>query len=162
MYPNVYREALVSSRADLISLQEIIKSKPELPITQCGCNLHFLPSLQNLKSLIANGHVGRIVRASFESVSGSQIGDLIKITAQATARPYEGGGVCLDLMHEVDMALWLLGPMTVLSAFVAFSQCLDIRSESFMFPPQDKRSYSCPDQSRLCCKSSNSPLYNCW
>ena len=119
--PMYIEKPLVSSRADLISLQEIIKSKPELPITQCGCNLRFLPSLQNLKSLIANGHVGRIVRASFES--GQWLPDWRPdqdYRSSYSANPYEGGGVCLDLMHEVDMALWLLGPMTVLSAYNAF------------------------------------------
>ncbi|MFN3440384.1 MAG: Gfo/Idh/MocA family oxidoreductase, partial [Acidovorax sp.] len=41
----------------------------------------------------------------------------------------QGGGVVFDLVHEIDMALWLLGPLTVLGAVGGRFGPLEIRSD---------------------------------
>ena len=88
-------------------LQDII------PQTQVGCNLRFLPSLQRLKDLIAQGVIGRIVRASFEA--GQWLPDWRPrqdYRKSYSADPDSGGGVLFDLIHEIDAAYWILGDLT--------------------------------------------------
>jgi predicted dehydrogenase len=77
--------------------------------TQVGCVLRFLPSLRRAKSWIDAGRLGRVVRAGFEV--GQYLPDWRP--AQDYRRSYSadrqrGGGVVLDLVHEIDLACWLL------------------------------------------------------
>ena len=129
--PMYVEKPLVASKEQISSLTKAIQRTPNMPITQFGCNLRFLPSLCLLKKLLSEGKIGRVVRASFEA--GQWLPDWRPGTdykSSYSAHPYLGGGVCLDLMHEIDMALWLLGPMRVLGSYSATAKSLDISSES--------------------------------
>jgi predicted dehydrogenase len=84
---------------------------------QVGCNLRHLPALARLKGLLAGGDLGRLVRAQLEVGQ-----DLVQwrpgrsLASSYSSKEEQGGGVVFDLVHEIDMARWLLGPLRVKGA----------------------------------------------
>lgn len=82
-----------------------------------GCNLRYLPSLRKVADVLRGGKLGRVVRAQFE------VGQDLRqwrpgrdVGSTYSARSEQGGGVVFDLVHEIDMARWLLGPLEVVAA----------------------------------------------
>ncbi|EAU71037.1 possible oxidoreductase, GFO/Idh/MocA family protein [Synechococcus sp. BL107] len=99
--------------------------------TQVGCNLRFLPSLIKLKELSENGCIGKVMRASFDA--GQWLPDWRPGTDHRksySAKPEMGGGVLLDLIHEIDMARWILGDLTAEACNVIQAPCLEIQTEA--------------------------------
>lgn len=81
-----------------------------LPPTQVGCVLRFLPSLRQIDNWLRAGAVGNVVRANLEV--GQWLPDwrpAQDYRLSYSADPARGGGVVLDLMHEIDLACWLFG-----------------------------------------------------
>ena len=108
--PFYAEKPLVTSREDLVVLKKIVLDKPCIPINLVGCNLRFLPSLQKLQAMLQVGEIGNLVRATF--IAGQWLPDwrpLQDYTQSYSARRELGGGVVLDLIHEIDAAHWLLG-----------------------------------------------------
>lgn len=96
-----------------------------------GCNLRFLPSLKIVQEILVQERLGRVVRASFEV--GQWLPDWRPSSDYRdsySARPDQGGGVVLDLIHELDVARWLLGEMVEVKALAAKVSALQIDSES--------------------------------
>lgn len=82
-----------------------------------GCNLRYLPALHQLRESLACGIAGRIVRAHLEV--GQWLPDwrpTRDFTQSYSANPAAGGGVVFDLVHEIDMALWLMGDLQLVAA----------------------------------------------
>lgn len=99
--------------------------------TLVGCNLRFLPSLQKLHELVEGGAIGRVVRGWFEAGQWLPEWRPGQDHRQSySADPSRGGGVVLDLVHEIDAARWLLGDMAEVQAFLANADVLEINSES--------------------------------
>lgn len=101
-----------------------------LPPTQTGCVLRFLPAVRRLKAWLDEGRCGKIVRASFEA--GQYLPDWRP--AQDYRQSYSadaarGGGVILDLVHELDLALFLFGEAELLHAARTQASGLDIACE---------------------------------
>lgn len=85
--------------------------------TVVGCNLRYLPSVQRVASLLRSGEIGPVVRAQFEvGQELRQWRPYRELAGTYSARAEMGGGVVYDLVHEIDMARWLLGPMQVRAA----------------------------------------------
>lgn len=127
--PFYAEKPVVTSRPDLVVLEERARHGG-MPINLVGCNLRFLPSLQALKSLIDEGRLGRLVRADFEA--GQWLPDWRP--TQDYRRGYsasrtQGGGVLLDLIHEIDAAHWLLGSFDHLAGFSTRASDLEIDSD---------------------------------
>ena len=116
---------------DPAALAELLALAPgTLPPTQVGCVLRFLPSLQQVRRWLDGQCIGRIVRASFEV--GQWLPDWRP--AQDYRRSYSasrtrGGGVVLDLIHELDLARWLLGELQLLGAWGQHLSSLEIDAE---------------------------------
>lgn len=95
----------------LTDLEDIAKEADAASlVTFVGCNLRFLPSLGALRRLISARACGEVVRAHFEC--GQWLPDWRPdrdYRSSYSAKRSLGGGVHLDLIHELDMALWLLG-----------------------------------------------------
>jgi len=53
-------------------------------------------------------------------------------TKSYSADPNQGGGVLLDLSHELDYLTWLFGPMTLVESFEGRISPLRIQSEDFV------------------------------
>jgi predicted dehydrogenase len=101
-----------------------------LPPNMVGCNLRFLPSLAAVGALLADGRLGRLVRADFEA--GQWLPDWRP--AQDYRQGYSasrrlGGGVLLDLIHEIDAAVWLLGSFEHVNGFATRASDLEIDSD---------------------------------
>lgn len=127
--PFYAEKPLVTSGDDLQRLRQAA-GRSGLPPHIVGCNLRFLPSLQWLKQLIESGELGRIVRATFEA--GQWLPDWRP--AQDYRRGYSarsalGGGVLLDLIHEIDAARWLLGEFSQVHALSGHLSSLEIDCE---------------------------------
>ncbi|CAE06958.1 possible oxidoreductase, GFO/Idh/MocA family protein [Parasynechococcus marenigrum WH 8102] len=129
--PMYIEKPVAISLLQIESLQQCLSAASKVPVTQVGCNLRFLPSLQRLKQLICAGVIGRVVRASFDA--GQWLPDWRPQQDHResySADPARGGGVLFDLIHEIDAAYWILGELTPLACAVENVPRLEIKSES--------------------------------
>lgn len=128
--PFYAEKPVVSSIEDLDALKKCICEHEMLPPNIVGCNLRFLPSLQALKKMIESGDLGNIVHASFEA--GQWLPDWrpdVDYRTSYSARKSLGGGVALDLIHELDSARWILGELYDVQAIFAKASALEIDVE---------------------------------
>lgn len=127
--PFYAEKPVVSNLDDLTDLKSRMASC-RLPPNVVGCNLRFLPSLIAFKALIDEGRLGRIVRADFEA--GQWLPDWRPdqdYRKSYSAHRTQGGGVLLDLIHEVDAALWLLGDFEHVDGYAVHASSLEIDSD---------------------------------
>jgi predicted dehydrogenase len=117
--PTLIEKPLVTHRAGLALLQDAVAAAPPSLLRQVamGCNLRFLPAIERMRTLLADGALGRLVRAHLE------VGQDLRQwrpgrdpLAGYSADAHAGGGVVFDLVHEIDLARHLLGPLTVAGA----------------------------------------------
>ncbi len=125
--PTFIEKPVVIDMRDAEAVALIAENAP----TQVGCVLRFLPSLRRLRNWIDQGRLGRVVRASFEV--GQYLPDwrpAQDYRASYSADPARGGGVVFDLIHEIDLACWLLGDqLTLAGAWGGQLSHLEVRSE---------------------------------
>lgn len=114
--PCLVEKPLLIANQELAQLLQVAVGARSVPV-QVGCNLRQLPVLRRIRHLLADGIMGRMVRAQLE------VGQDLRqwrpgrdFAASYSAIPAHGGGVVFDLVHEVDMALWLLGPLRLKGA----------------------------------------------
>lgn len=95
----------------------------------CGFNLRFHPCVAEAKIELDSGAIGRVLRASIEC--GSYLPDWRPGTdyRKGYAADPVSGGVIFDVIHEIDLALYLLGDARVDSASAACTGLLDIPSD---------------------------------
>lgn len=77
-----------------------------------GFNFRHVASLQKAREVIRSGQIGKIVRASFKA--GQWLPDWRQGTdyrSSYSASRLMGGGVELDLVHEVDVARWFFSDL---------------------------------------------------
>lgn len=113
--PVFAEKPLLTSRVDFDRLALLVRDAH--PASVIGCNLRFLPSLQQLKQALSAGMIGTLVRAQIEA--GQWLPDWRPgrhLGATYSADQQKGGGVVLDLVHEIDAAIWLLGDLSLVSA----------------------------------------------
>ncbi|HUP93389.1 MAG TPA: Gfo/Idh/MocA family oxidoreductase, partial [Burkholderiales bacterium] len=100
------------------------------PITFAGCNLRFMPSLIKMKALLAQGAIGTPVRAHLQPWQWlPDWRPMREYTSGYSADAARGGGVMLDLIHEIDQARWLLGEFNQIAAVAAKASALAIDAE---------------------------------
>ena len=127
--PFYAEKPVVSSLEELTALENRV-ARGGLPINMVGCNLRFLPSLIAFKALIDEGRLGNLVRADFEA--GQWLPDWRPnqdYRLGYSAKRSQGGGVLLDLIHEVDAALWLLGDFEHVHGYAIHASELEIDSD---------------------------------
>jgi predicted dehydrogenase len=115
--PCLAEKPLVIHRSELQALALAWEGAPIKPAWLVGCNLRYMPSLRKWRSQIADGVIGSVVRAQFE------VGQDLALWRPSrnlwdsySAKAVDGGGVVCDLVHEIDMAVHTLGPLSVLAA----------------------------------------------
>lgn len=99
-------------------------------VLMVGYNLRFLPSLQKLSALLAAGEIGRMLHLRAEV--GQYLPDwrpAVDYRQSVTAQRALGGGALLELSHEIDLALWLAGPVAAVSARIDRISDLDIDTD---------------------------------
>ena len=95
-----------------------------------GFDLRLDPGLLKIKELLAAKTVGPIVAAQVEV--GQYLPDWHPwedYRATPSAKRSGGGGVILDLIHELDYISWLLGPVADLTAMSGHVSGLEIETE---------------------------------
>ena len=97
---------------------------------QVGYNLRFLETLQTFRAELIGGSIGRVHAIHCE------IGQYLptwrpSVPYQGTvsARQELGGGVLLELSHELDMLRWIFGAVDWLSAWTGRQSALEIDVE---------------------------------
>jgi predicted dehydrogenase len=95
-----------------------------------GCNLRFLPSMQLVRRLLAEGRIGTPLsaRAHFGYYLPSWR-PRVDYRRGYAARPGDGGGIILDAIHELDYLRWLLGEPCEVFCYASKLSVLDIDTE---------------------------------
>jgi predicted dehydrogenase len=93
-------------------------------------NLRFLPSLQEFRSLICSGSIGRVLSVQCE------VGQNLRswrpdsdYRSGVSASRDLGGGVLLELSHEIDYLRWIFGEVAWVQAMLSKQSDLDIDVE---------------------------------
>jgi predicted dehydrogenase/RimJ/RimL family protein N-acetyltransferase len=99
-------------------------------LLEAAMNLRFHPGISIVHRLIAKGAIGRPLRASIWCGSwlpGWRPGTDYRLSY--SARRDLGGGVLLDAIHELDYAIWMLGPVVRVQALLARTSSLELDVE---------------------------------
>lgn len=111
--------------ADLIQL-----CKDRNLVLMTGYNLRFLPSLQKFREYITNGKIGRVLSVRAETgqwlPSWRPDSDYRQTVSAQSAL---GGGVLLELSHEIDYLRWVFGDVAWVSAIKRQQSDLEIDVE---------------------------------
>lgn len=127
--PLYAEKPVVSDAAQLEKVKCCLSQRPTRT-SASGCNLRFLPSLRRMQTEIAAGVIGSPVRASFQA--GQWLPDWrpsCDYRQSYSAKAAQGGGVILDLIHEIDAARWLLGDFDQVVAMGGKRSRLEIDAE---------------------------------
>ena len=99
-------------------------------VTLVGFNLRFHPGLQLIRSLVEEGQIGRVINVR------AQVGQYLPdwhpwedYRQGYSARRDLGGGVILDLVHELDYVRWLVGEVCQIACFAGHVSGLEIETE---------------------------------
>ena len=112
---------------------ELINKKSPIYV---GYVLRHDPCLKLLKKYVSNHLIGEIVEADF--YSGSWLPNWrkgIDYKETVSARKEYGGGVLLELSHEIDLALWIFGDLKLHSSFINNSKIfeIDVEDQAYLF-----------------------------
>lgn len=128
--PCLAEKPLVIDGAQLSRLVRAGKQQQTKTAVVVGCNLRYLPALQKLRHALINQPGLKVFRATLEVGQAlSQWRPQRALQTSYSAHANEGGGVVFDLVHEIDMALWLLGPLKVHAAIGGHFSSLSITSD---------------------------------
>ncbi|MDD2177164.1 Gfo/Idh/MocA family oxidoreductase [Acidovorax sp. D2M1] len=121
---------LVVTRAELDDLRAALSTNEQRSAIVVGCNLRYLPVVRQLAAALADVRIGAVVRAHLEVGQNlTQWRPNRELVHSYSAQPELGGGVVFDLVHEIDMARWLLGPLQVQAAVGGRLGHLPIKSD---------------------------------
>jgi predicted dehydrogenase len=115
--PCLVEKPLVVTHRELHALRVASNSASRSSAVVVGCNLRYLPALQQLAAALRGASLGAVVRAHLEVGQNlAQWRPTRDLASSYSAKSELGGGVVFDLVHEIDMARWLLGPLEVHAA----------------------------------------------
>jgi predicted dehydrogenase len=106
------------------------ESQASKSIVQVGYNLRFHPALQQIKQVVTDKTMGRILWARAEF--GQYLPDWRPwqdYRQSYTAKQRLGGGILLDASHEIDYLTWLLGRPTQVMCMAGKVSNLDVDVE---------------------------------
>jgi predicted dehydrogenase len=95
-------------------------------ITYVACNLRFLDCLQYVKNYIVNKKINEVNIYCGSYLPDWRPGRDYKTTYSANKD--QGGGVHIDLIHEIDYAYWLFGNPTEVSKVFSSKSSLEINA----------------------------------
>ena len=122
-------EKPISATAD--GIFELIETCEEHNcVLQVGYNLRFLPSLQKFRALLLSGEIGKLLSARCE------VGQYLPTWRPGddyrngvSANKSLGGGVLLELSHELDYLRWIFGEVDWVRATLTNQSSLEIDVE---------------------------------
>lgn len=119
---------LSSSLSGVQELLEVVKKNKI--ILMCGYNLRFLDSLIKFREAIKGGHVGKVL--SVRSEVGQYLPSWrseVDYRNSVSAKGELGGGVLLELSHEIDYLRWIFGDVDWVQASISRQSDLQIDVE---------------------------------
>lgn len=126
---NIFIEKPISNKLDLIPAL-ISEAKRKNIVTLVGCNMRFHPGVRKVKELLGDAVIGKILYADIES--GSYLPSWRPTVDHRTiysSSKVMGGGVILDIIHEIDYALWMLGEVGSIACMAGTLSNLEIETE---------------------------------
>lgn len=117
---------LVTTHADCRTVLEALASAPQA-VRAAGFNFRHIPSLIEVRRRIREGALGTVVRASL--TAGQWLPAWRPDQDWRTgysADAARGGGVEMDLVHEIDLARWFFGDLELAAAFGGRLSSLDL------------------------------------
>lgn len=123
----IYLEKPVSLSRE--GLEELLKETKNL-VVEVGCQMRQHPNLQALHKLIQQGEDGKVL--SFQAWVGQRLDQWRPNTDYRecySADAARGGGALFDLVHEVDLMTWLVGPMQSVYADLRHNSDLEMKAE---------------------------------
>ncbi len=128
--PCLAEKPLAVHRAELDRLRAAFGVNKHPSAIVVGCNLRYLPVVRQLAAALADARLGAVVRAHLEVGQNlAQWRPARDLASSYSAQPAQGGGVVFDLVHEIDLARWLLGPLQVRAAVGGRLGHLPIKSD---------------------------------
>lgn len=126
---HLFIEKPLSQNWDSVELLlcEVAKQKS---IACVGFDLRFDPGLVKVREILASGVLGRIT--AIQAQVGQYLPDWHPwedYRRSVSARKETGGGVILDLIHEIDYVLWLMGDVREVSCMLGQVSQLEIETE---------------------------------
>jgi predicted dehydrogenase len=140
-WPLLVEKPIVTDQ-ESVELVELQLSEARSAPRSAGFNLRHLPSIQRMKQHLDAGDLGQVVRASF--VAGQWLPDWRPGTDYRvgySASEQRGGGVELDLSHEIDLARWFFGELRLEFAASGRFSTLELDSNdtaTAVFVPTDR------------------------
>ncbi|MBF0233415.1 MAG: Gfo/Idh/MocA family oxidoreductase [Desulfamplus sp.] len=117
--------------ASVKGIPQLMKiSRSQKSLLTIGYNLRFLPSLQFFREQLKQGIIGKVL--SVRSETGQYLPSWRPDTDYrqgVSARKALGGGVLLELSHEIDYVRWIFGDIEWVSASLIRQSSLDIDVE---------------------------------
>jgi len=106
------------------------EAMPKKSLVWVGCNMRFHPAVKRLKQVIEEERIGRplIYRIHFSHYLPNMRPG-IDYRRTYAARADMGGGIILDDIHDIDLALWLGGPVKRFVGFAGHSGFLEMDAE---------------------------------
>lgn len=125
--PSYVEKPIVTTIAHVEQTRAALAAVKQVPHA-AGFNMRFLDTLSTVRSMIHAGRIGTVVRASLSA--GQWLPDWRTGDYRETysARADLGGGVILDLSHELDIARWLFGEIDIIACKSGKYSSLEIQS----------------------------------
>ena len=128
--PCLVEKPLAVSCEQLASLAKFGQDQATPTAVVVGCNLRYLPALQKLKTTLQGLTPYKVLRAHLEVGQAlAQWRPQRELKTTYSANATAGGGVVFDLVHEIDMARWLLGPLQAHAAVGGHFSDLPIQAD---------------------------------
>lgn len=127
--PLLIEKPVGCGREETSDWKELIYLSKHVPVL-VGYVIRHDPCLAFVKDQLRNGKLGKLIDAEF--YCGSWLPDWrpnCDYRTSVSARRDKGGGVLLELSHELDVALYLLGSLNIDFSLLQQSHCLEIDVE---------------------------------
>jgi predicted dehydrogenase len=98
-------------------------------VTMVGCNMRFHPGPATVKRLLDEDVIGQVIAARIQTGSFLPRWRSWQDYRQSYSASPEWGGAILDCIHEIDLALWYLGPAHVLAAARVPAQSIGLETD---------------------------------
>ena len=98
-------------------------------ISMVACNMRYHPGPAMVKRLLGEGEVGEIIAARVQTGSYLPRWRPYQDYRQSYSASPEWGGVILDCIHEIDLALWYFGPAKVLASVRRPGRAIDLATD---------------------------------
>ena len=98
-------------------------------VSMVGCNMRFHPGPSQVKWWLNDGIIGKIMSARIQTGSYLPGWRPQQDYRTSYSASQEWGGAVLDCIHEIDLALWLLGDGTVTAAVTRPASSLELKTD---------------------------------